>query len=145
MSSTGAGYDYSPTVYSPDGRMYQAEYASKAVENAGTSVGIRCKDGVVLATEKIVLSKMLCKTSNRRLFSCDLSTGKSRHQQQPWLVDRQPWWCFFVKDGSPDVAFPPPLLPLCLLPSPPSPLLNPPRFGLFRIRARRPSIGQPSP
>ena len=45
MSSTGAGYDYSPTVYSPDGRMYQAEYAAKAVQNAGTSIGIRCKDG----------------------------------------------------------------------------------------------------
>jgi 20S proteasome subunit alpha 7 len=75
MSSTGAGYDYSPTVYSPDGRMYQAEYAAKAVENAGTSVGIRCKDGVVLATEKMVLSKMLVKSSNRRLFTCDLSVG----------------------------------------------------------------------
>ena len=75
QSSTGAGYDHSPTVYSPDGRQYQCEYAAKAVENAGTSIGIRCKDGVVLATEKIVLSKMLVKSSNRRIFTCDLHVG----------------------------------------------------------------------
>jgi 20S proteasome subunit alpha 7 len=55
--------------------MYQAEYAFKAVENAGTSVGIRCKDGIVLATEKIVPSRMLVSTSNRRIFTCDLNVG----------------------------------------------------------------------
>ena len=51
MSSTGAGYDHSPTVYSPDGRLYQVEYAAKAVSSAGTALGVKCKDGVILATE----------------------------------------------------------------------------------------------
>ena len=55
--------------------MYQAEYAAKAVENAGTSIGIRCKDGIILATEKIVPSRMLVSTSNRRIFTCDLNVG----------------------------------------------------------------------
>ena len=59
MASTGAGYDLSPTTFSPDGRIFQVEYATKAVENSGTVVGIRCADGVVLGVEKVMLSKML--------------------------------------------------------------------------------------
>ena len=55
MASTGAGYDLSPTTFSPDGRIFQVEYATKAVENSGTVVGIRCADGVVLGVEKVCL------------------------------------------------------------------------------------------
>jgi 20S proteasome subunit alpha 7 len=35
------------------------EYAAKAVETSGTAVGVRCKDGVVLGFEKLIISKML--------------------------------------------------------------------------------------
>ena len=35
MSSIGTGYDLSSTSYSPDGRVFQVEYAAKAVENSG--------------------------------------------------------------------------------------------------------------
>ena len=41
MSSIGTGYDQSTTTYSPDGRVFQIEYAAKAVDNSGTAVGIR--------------------------------------------------------------------------------------------------------
>lgn len=75
MSSTGAGYDYSPTTFSPEGRIYQVEYAQKAVENSGTAVGVKCKDGTVLALEKILLSPMLLETSNRRIFTVDEHIG----------------------------------------------------------------------
>jgi len=75
MSATGAGYDYSVTSYSPDGRIFQVEYAAKAVEKAGTVVGIRCKDGVVLGVEKVIPSKMLVRNSNRRIFNVDLHAG----------------------------------------------------------------------
>ena len=67
MASTGAGYDLSPTTFSPDGRIFQVEYATKAVENSGTVVGIRCADGVVLGVEKVMLSKMLLPSPNRRV------------------------------------------------------------------------------
>mmetsp|Transcript_8312 Transcript_8312/g.25994 ORF Transcript_8312/g.25994 Transcript_8312/m.25994 type:complete len:260 (-) Transcript_8312:53-832(-) len=67
MASTGAGYDLSPTTFSPDGRIFQVEYATKAVENSGTVIGIRCADGVVVGVEKVMLSKMLLPSSNRRV------------------------------------------------------------------------------
>ncbi|XP_042491069.1 proteasome subunit alpha type-3 [Macadamia integrifolia] len=49
MSSIGTGYDLSVTTFSPDGRVFQIEYAAKAVDNSGTVVGIKCKDGIVMA------------------------------------------------------------------------------------------------
>jgi len=75
MSSTGAGYDLSCTTYSPDGRVFQVEYATKAVEKAGTAIGVRCRDGVVLGVEKLVTSKMLVEGSNRRIMTVDLHAG----------------------------------------------------------------------
>ncbi|CEP23887.1 K02727 20S proteasome subunit alpha 7 [Cyberlindnera jadinii] len=60
-------YDLSNSVFSPDGRNFQVEYASKAVENGGTSIGIKCQDGVVLAVEKIVTSKLLVPNKNNRI------------------------------------------------------------------------------
>ena len=64
MSSIGTGYDLSASQFSPDGRVFQIEYASKAVENSGTAIGIRGKDGVVFAVEKIVTSKLFEKVDS---------------------------------------------------------------------------------
>jgi 20S proteasome subunit alpha 7 len=75
MSSTGAGYDYSCGTYSPDGRIFQVEYAQKAVESSGTAIGIRCTDGIVMAVEKPLISKMLVTGSNRRAFGVDAHAG----------------------------------------------------------------------
>lgn len=75
MSSTGAGYDYSCGTFSPDGRIFQLEYATKAVENSGTAIGIRCCDGVVMAVEKPQASKMLVAGSNRRMFGVTARAG----------------------------------------------------------------------
>ncbi|KAI7277790.1 proteasome core particle subunit alpha 7 [Hortaea werneckii] len=74
-TSIGTGYDLSNSVFSPDGRNFQVEYATKAVENGGTAVGIRCKDGVVLALEKIVTSKLLKKDANKRIATVDRNMG----------------------------------------------------------------------
>jgi len=75
MSSTGAGYDLSCSQFSPDGRIYQLDYAAKAVENSGTAIGLRCKDGIVLAVEKPLISKMLVNGSNRRIFGVNSKLG----------------------------------------------------------------------
>jgi len=68
-------YDLSASQFSPDGRVFQVEYAQKAVENSGTIVGLRCKDGVVLAVEKLVTSKLYEPGTNRRIFNIDVHVG----------------------------------------------------------------------
>eukprot|EP01130_Rhizamoeba_saxonica_P000935 TRINITY_DN10817_c0_g1_i1.p1 TRINITY_DN10817_c0_g1~~TRINITY_DN10817_c0_g1_i1.p1 ORF type:complete len:247 (-),score=64.29 TRINITY_DN10817_c0_g1_i1:33-773(-) len=52
-------YDTRTTIFSPQGRLYQVEYAIKAIQNAGTAVGILTKEGIVLAAAKMVTSKLL--------------------------------------------------------------------------------------
>lgn len=75
MSSIGTGYDLSTTTFSPDGRVFQVEYAKVAINNSGTAIGVRCKDGIVFAVEKMVRSKMLVDGSNRRIFSAASHVG----------------------------------------------------------------------
>jgi len=74
-SGIGAGYDLSCQTYSPDGTVFQIEYAAKAAENSGTSIGIRVKDGIVFGVEKLVHSKLLEPGSNRRIQSIDKHIG----------------------------------------------------------------------
>lgn len=52
-------YDSRTTTFSPEGRLYQVEYAMEAISQAGSCVGIRSKSGIVLAAEKRILSKLL--------------------------------------------------------------------------------------
>lgn len=47
----------------------------KAVENSGTVIGLKGKDGVVLAAEKIIMSKLHEPSSNRRIFNIDKHIG----------------------------------------------------------------------
>lgn len=75
MSSIGTGYDLSAHQFSPDGRVFQVEYAQKAVENSGTAIGIRGKDGVVFGVEKLVQSKLYEKGANTRIFNIDRHVG----------------------------------------------------------------------
>ncbi len=75
MASSGSGYDLSSSTFSPDGRIFQVEYASKAVENAGTALGLKCRNGVVLCVEKPILNKMLLPNSSRRIHSVDKYSG----------------------------------------------------------------------
>ncbi|CAM9944806.1 unnamed protein product, partial [Ectocarpus sp. 13 AM-2016] len=60
-------YDSSTTTFSPEGRLHQVEYAIEAINNAGTCVGILAKDGIIMAAERKVVSKLLApsKTSEK--------------------------------------------------------------------------------
>lgn len=61
-------YDSRTTIFSPEGRLYQVEYAMEAIGNAGSAVGILAKDGVVLAAEKRITSKVGMSTLQLHAF-----------------------------------------------------------------------------
>ena len=57
------------TIFSPEGRLYQVEYALEAISHAGTAIGILATDGIVLAAERKVTSKLLEQdTSAEKLY-----------------------------------------------------------------------------
>nr|GMD23605.1 proteasome subunit alpha type-4 [Ipomoea batatas]GMD25023.1 proteasome subunit alpha type-4 [Ipomoea batatas] len=65
-------YDSRTTIFSPEGRLYQVEYAMEAIGNAGSAIGILSKDGVVLVGEKKVTSKLLqTSTSTEKMYKID--------------------------------------------------------------------------
>jgi 20S proteasome subunit alpha 7 len=68
-------YDLSTATYSPDGRVFQIEYALKAVDKSGLALGVRCLDGVVLGVEKLVEHKMLVPSSGKRIGAIDKHAG----------------------------------------------------------------------
>src|SRR3989338_1301382 len=65
------GYDRSITMFSPDGRLLQVEYAKKTVKQGSTAMGIACKDGVVLISDKRITSKLMVPSSIEKMFRVD--------------------------------------------------------------------------
>ena len=56
-------YDRGITIFSPDGRLYQVEYAREAVKRGTASIGVRTQDGVVLLADKRLRSPLMEATS----------------------------------------------------------------------------------
>lgn len=67
----GGGYDHAITVFSPDGSLYQVSYAAEAVKKGSTALGVKCKDGIVLAVDKSLPSDLVESESFEKIFQID--------------------------------------------------------------------------
>jgi proteasome alpha subunit len=70
-----AAYDRAITVFSPDGRLFQVEYAREAVKRGTTAVGIIYDKGVILGVDKNVSSKLIVPKSIEKIFQIDEHIG----------------------------------------------------------------------
>lgn len=68
-------YDRAITVFSPDGRLFQVEYAKEAVKRGATAIGICAKDGVVFVAFKSIHSKLIIPESLKKIFEIDEHIG----------------------------------------------------------------------
>jgi proteasome alpha subunit len=65
------GYDRAASMFSPDGRLLQVEYAKKTVTQGSTTVGILCKDGVVLVAAKKLPNSLIIPESVEKIYEID--------------------------------------------------------------------------
>ncbi|MEM2583723.1 MAG: archaeal proteasome endopeptidase complex subunit alpha, partial [Candidatus Thermoplasmatota archaeon] len=63
------------TVFSPDGRLFQVEYAREAVKRGTTTVGIKFKKGVALIVDKRITSRLIEPASIEKIFKIDEHIG----------------------------------------------------------------------
>lgn len=75
MQPSGRGYDHGITTFSPDGRLFQVEYARESVKRGTTTVGLKFRDGVVLIVDKRIASRLIIPESIEKVFKIDEHIG----------------------------------------------------------------------
>ncbi|MBI4140309.1 archaeal proteasome endopeptidase complex subunit alpha [Candidatus Woesearchaeota archaeon] len=69
------GYDRAITMFSPDGRLLQVEYAKKTVRQGSTAIGMACADGVLFVADKRIVDKLVIPESVEKIFQIDDHIG----------------------------------------------------------------------
>ena len=64
-------YDRGPNTFSPEGRLFQVEYAIEAIKLGSTAIGIQTSEGVILAVEKRITSPLMEPTSIEKIVEVD--------------------------------------------------------------------------
>jgi len=65
------GYDRAITMFSPDGRLLQVEYAKKTVRQGSTAIGMACSDGVLLVADKRIVDALIVVEAVEKIFQID--------------------------------------------------------------------------
>ena len=65
------GYDRAITMFSPDGRLLQVEYAKKTVRQGSTAIGMVCKDAVLLITDKRIVDALVVPEAVEKVYEID--------------------------------------------------------------------------
>jgi len=68
-------YDRAITVFSPDGRLFQVEYALETVYRGPTIIGISCPEGVVIGAEEKIESKLQDPSFTQKIYEVDEHLG----------------------------------------------------------------------
>lgn len=71
MQHQAMGYDRAATMFSPDGHLLQVEYAEKTVRLGSASIGMSCKDGVIIVADKRVRDKLIAPESVSKISEID--------------------------------------------------------------------------
>lgn len=71
MQHQAMGYDRAATMFSPDGHLLQVEYAEKTVKLGSSSIGLVCKDGVVIMSDRRIRDKLIAPESANKIFEID--------------------------------------------------------------------------
>ena len=75
MQPSDMAYDRAITIFSPDGRLFQVEYAREAVKRGTTTVGLIFKDGVILIADRRIDSHLIEPDSIEKIFQIDDHIG----------------------------------------------------------------------
>ena len=91
MQHQAMGYDRTATMFSPDGHLLQVEYAEKTVRLGSTSIGVICKDGVLIVADKRIRDKLIAPESAGKIFEVDehvMATGAGIMSDARVLIDK---------------------------------------------------------
>jgi proteasome alpha subunit len=75
MFAAPGAYDRAITIFSPDGRLFQVEYALETVNRGATILGIACSEGVVLGAEEKIETKLQDTNFTWKLYEIDDHLG----------------------------------------------------------------------
>ncbi|MGP6219695.1 archaeal proteasome endopeptidase complex subunit alpha [Caldiplasma sukawensis] len=75
MQQAQMAYDRAITVFSPDGRLFQVEYAREAVKRGSTALGLKFRNGVAIISEKRPRSRLVESNSLEKIQLIDDNVG----------------------------------------------------------------------